>query len=159
MKARIVKNKDSIKLLFKDGSISNFGIDHLIHFFLYFKNPDVFHGDDGDWREFYNDMSEYPGKTLAYITDRDDLLLQDQDLINMIISYPSASDIRYLTTAEYAQKHNRSRELIKTLARSGRIPGAIKKGRSWLFPENAPYPIEPASRKPAAGRKQADFNK
>lgn len=57
-----------------------------------------------------------------------------------------------LTAKEYAELIGSSPQIVSRLARKGRIPGARKIGRDWLFPADA-RPI-PASKGP-----QADWEK
>lgn len=47
------------------------------------------------------------------------------------------------TTNKYAKNHNRSRESIKQfLKEENRIPGAIRIGRDWVFPEDTHFPAD-----------------
>lgn len=47
------------------------------------------------------------------------------------------------TTNKYAKNHNRSRESIKQfLKEEDRIPGAIRIGRDWVFPEDTHFPAD-----------------
>ena len=46
----------------------------------------------------------------------------------------------YISTSEYAKRHGLSYSTyIRTLCRTGVIPGAIKIGRTWCVPENTPH--------------------
>lgn len=55
--------------------------------------------------------------------------------------------MNYLTTSEMAQKWNISRRRISTLCSSGRIEGAVLKGKTWLIPEDAKKPVDPRKNK------------
>ena len=45
------------------------------------------------------------------------------------------------TTIKYAENHERSRESIKQFLKEvERIPGAMRIGRDWVLPEDAPFP-------------------
>lgn len=51
--------------------------------------------------------------------------------------------MNYLTTSEMAQKWNLSRRRISAFCLSGRIKGAVLKGKTWLIPQNAQKPEDP----------------
>lgn len=46
----------------------------------------------------------------------------------------------YITVAEVAEKWDVSEQLIRRKLRQGRIPGAVKRGKSWLIPKDAVKP-------------------
>lgn len=48
----------------------------------------------------------------------------------------------YMSVAEYAILHNRSKEMIRSYCRTGRIPGAVLVGISYIIPVGAVYPAE-----------------
>lgn len=152
MKARLVKVDNDVKILCTDGTISQASPSLMTYFFTRFDEIGIFTGNDGNWSKDYLDMSEYPGETLAYVTDDEKLVVLSSWAAEQAI-VPAASDTsKLLTIIEYAKKHNRSKEIIKTFVRNGRISGAVMMGRQWFIPEDAPYPVEEASRKPTSGR-------
>ena len=123
----------------------------MTNFFSRFDEVGIFTGKDGTWTDRFLDMSEYPGETLAYVTDNDQLVVISPWVIETVISKNVVAP-KELTLVQYAQKHTRSKEMIKAIVREGRITGAVMRGRQWFIPENAPYPIEEKSRNPEAGR-------
>ncbi len=50
--------------------------------------------------------------------------------------------MEYLTTSEMAEKWNISRRRVTTLCNSGRIEGAMLKGKTWLIPCNVEKPSD-----------------
>lgn len=52
--------------------------------------------------------------------------------------------MNYFTTVEMSDKWGISSRRISLLCTQGRIEGAIKKGKTWLLPENA---IKPEDRR------------
>lgn len=48
--------------------------------------------------------------------------------------------MEYLTTLEMSEKWGISARRIALLCEQGRIEGVIKKGKTWLIPENAKKP-------------------
>ena len=50
--------------------------------------------------------------------------------------------MEYLTTVEMSPKWNISSRRIGILCVEGRIEGAIKKGKTWLIPENTVKPAD-----------------
>ena len=160
MKARIIKTKEQkTQILCQNGSIKNCADQVLAKFLTQFASNTYLYelnGDDGSWREFSFDMAEYPGETLAYVSDNLQLIVFSPELFHPMVSSNyvpletnmSGKDaINYLTIHEYAERHNRSEPMIRLLCKEGKIPGVIKKKLVWLIPEDAPYPIPPASRK------------
>lgn len=147
MIARLVKGSDGdVKLLCKNGSISNPTTTVLANFLSNFKDAKHFNGDDGIWSDKHGDMAMYPGETLAYVTDEETLIVFNFDIFKPILS-ESYRIKNYISITEYALKVNKSREIIKVLCREGRIMGAHKMGGRWMIPEDAPYPIPPARRR------------
>ncbi len=45
-----------------------------------------------------------------------------------------------LTASEWAKRHGMSKQWACEMARDGRIAGAVRHGRTWLVPEDAPRP-------------------
>lgn len=151
MKARLIRNGSEVHLLCSNGTISKAPPSLLTHFLSHFDEVGIFTGKDGTWSDRFLDMSVYPGETLAYVTDNNQLVVLSPWVIETVIKKNVVAP-KELTIVEYAKKHDRSKEMIKALLREGRIAGAIMRGRQWFIPENAPYPIEERSRKPTAGR-------
>lgn len=151
MKARLIKTKDNnLRLLCEDGTLAICSKVLLFDFLTNFNKVRFTGGDAGKWDEEVPDMNLYPGKTLAYITDTQQLVIYDISPFSFAIS--EAPDfMEYLSTDEFAKRHNVSREIIKVYCREGRIAGAKKIGKRWAIPETALYPVESVSRKPSAG--------
>ena len=51
--------------------------------------------------------------------------------------------MEYLTSPEMSEKWGITSRRISVLCAEGRIEGAIKKGKTWLIPENADKPEDP----------------
>lgn len=49
-------------------------------------------------------------------------------------------DTNLIPISEYAAKVGRSPISVQQKCRRGNVPGAIKIGRDWLVPADAPYP-------------------
>ena len=153
MIARLVKKlDDQVVLLCKDGSICNSSVTVLANFLSKFKDSKNFSGNDGKWSGEYGDMALFPGQTLAYVTDDVLLVIYDFEPFEPIIS-KSYNISSYISLAEYAEKVDKSNEIVKVLCREGRIVGAQKIGGSWMIPEDAPYPVPPHRRRVSARRK------
>ena len=45
----------------------------------------------------------------------------------------------YITLAEYATLHNITPCAVRRKCLRGNVPGAVKVGRDWLIPADAPY--------------------
>lgn len=50
--------------------------------------------------------------------------------------------MEYLTTVEMSERWNITSRRIGVLCAEGRIEGAIKKGKTWLIPQNAEKPLD-----------------
>ena len=116
-------------------------------------------GSDACWNnEYITDMMLYPGETLAFISDTNQLVICDPEPFRSLLSRNKAEDtpVRVLSASEYGKKHNKGKEIIKYFCREGRIPGAYKINGYWMIPEDAPYPIDirqqRSSDKPRSGR-------
>lgn len=48
----------------------------------------------------------------------------------------------YMTSVEAGEKWGLSKRRVAILCAEGRIPGAEKKGHTWLIPNNAPKPAD-----------------
>lgn len=53
--------------------------------------------------------------------------------------------MEYFTTAEIAEKWGISRRRVTVLCDTGRVDGAIQKGKIWLIPENVQKPTDKRS--------------
>jgi len=49
---------------------------------------------------------------------------------------------RLIPINEYAAKIGKAPTTVRQKCQRGTLPGAVKIGRDWLIPENAPYPDE-----------------
>ena len=141
MKARLVCNNEGIfKLLLADGRMKTAEKSELYSLLCCFKSIDK--GFDGTeiWTSSeVIDITNYPGKTLAYITDNLDLVIKTPiPFMTLFDRTHHKSD--YLSASEYAKKVGKSEEQIKVYCRKGRIKGAYKIGRKWIIPKDAPYP-------------------
>lgn len=158
MKLRIVKqNKSDYRVLFGDGTmVFKKDILHLTPYIQQFKRPEQFTNGDDLWRSNKClDMALYPGKTMAYVTDTLQLVIDDPVIImafedvkpiqikkrNTKISQTEKEieideDIsltaiqnyvlnKLVSVKQYAIMQGRGEEQIKTYCRQGRIPGAF----------------------------------
>nr|WP_288974547.1 DNA-binding protein [uncultured Shuttleworthia sp.] len=53
----------------------------------------------------------------------------------------------YITSAEMSKVWKISSRRISFLCSQGRVPGAEKKGKTWLMPKDAEKPIDPRKKK------------
>lgn len=54
--------------------------------------------------------------------------------------------MEYLTTTEMSEKWHISSRRVATLCENSRIKGAMKKGKTWLIPDNAEKPKDARKR-------------
>ena len=141
MLARLIENHGQFHILYADGTLAKANQRNARSFLYDHKNAAGFSGKDGKWKSMAMDMALYEGKTCAYISDEGILVIMDFEPFGQLLNVPAEPD--YISTKEFAARHNRSSDMIKILCREGRIPGAKKVGNSWLIPGNAEYPIAP----------------
>lgn len=153
MKARLISDQDQhLVLLYSDGTMQKADINLLYNLFVRFNRDDAYFsaGSYGTWQsESCPEMSMFPGETKAIIADNDNLIISDSEPFMKLLKFKN-SEPKFVTTLDYAQMHNKSIEFIKVLCRQGRIIGARKVGRSWMIPEDAPYPISEAQQREGA---------
>lgn len=154
MIVRLLERPDGeFQLLCADGSIINSPSRAVLYKLLTeFEEAETVYGTDGRWNEVHSEMSLFPGDTCALVTDDKKLMIFDFKPFASVIRF---SDIKYISAQEYAEKHNKSVEIIKVYCRQHRIVGAQRIGQSWVVPEDAPYPVPPQYQRdynPLAGR-------
>ena len=152
MKARVVTKEDNILILHYDGTMSISTSSLLKQFLFDFSNYSSLSGEDGKWTDITFDMSEFPGTTMAFVSDSGQLVVNTPDIFNIAFMDTSSGTFGFLTVEEYAKKHNRSKQLIRAYAMDGRIPGVTYFGHILAIPADAPYPIEAQRRKPTSGK-------
>ena len=155
MITRLIENsKGQLHLLCSNGSIviPNEENNYLSSLLIDFKLAKDFAGSDGCWKDHTPEISMYPGKTIAYVTNNKELVIVDFEPFKHILE---SKKPEYLSTEEYGKKFNKSAEIVKVFCRQGRIFGAVKIGSSWFVPKDAPYPVPQEYRRegsPKAGR-------
>lgn len=48
--------------------------------------------------------------------------------------------MQMLTITQFAARIGKAPRSVRQKCQAGTLPGAVKIGRDWLIPENAPYP-------------------
>ncbi len=148
MKARLIKDRSGqVLLLHKNGTYSKGSVPLLAKFITDFKDIDFFDGADGSWRKSVADMAFYPGDTLAIISDDLELIIYSGEAFKECFE-ESLAVKDFVTSEEYAEMYDKTREIVKVYCREGRIPGAQKVGRAWMIPRNAPYPVPTERQRP-----------
>lgn len=147
MVARLVKNESEMCLFFRDGTAVALNESGLLKLLFYFPNYTSFDLSEmgvrqNNWKGKFSDITSVPGETIAYISDRLTFCILNPEPFIKLYNVRSSILEDYLTSIEFAFLHNRSVEVVKVSCRRGRIVGAIKVGRDWLIPKNAPYPAD-----------------
>lgn len=62
--------------------------------------------------------------------------------MNIIVDRVRRHDMEYSTTLEMSKKWGISARRIALLCEQGRIEGVVKKGKTWLIPEDAEKPAD-----------------
>lgn len=141
MKMRIINNNGTIKILCSDGTIIlNPSHDSFIAAVIQFHKPDDIHGNNDDrWDGEYPEMSMYPGRSMAFVTDMLQLVIDDSAILVQLSAVDNIMD-GMLTVAEYSNSVSIGQEQLKKYCKQGRMNGALKKGNLWLIPTNCPIP-------------------
>jgi len=147
MIVRLVElQKNHNVLLCHDGGIREADKTVLHSVLLGFKTSDKITSDKNsnyrNWSEEYPEMSSYPGKTIAYVTDNYQLVIDDITPFHILFDTPDLSLKNLVNVKQFAEIHGRSSERIKVLCRQGRIRGAQKVGRDWLIPADSQFPAD-----------------
>lgn len=137
MKARLIRHYGKMYLLCFDGTIEDADNDVLRMLFVGFSAARHFHGRAGRWDAECTSMEEYPGKSLAWVDDKDHLVVAENVFVPLV---EAVVEDDYVTVQEYASDSGRSEARIKILCKEGRIPGAVKKGSRWFIPRTAKLP-------------------
>ena len=140
MKAALVNRNDQIYLLFRTGGSKKLTIEETRNFLLtytidkfYPKEDDCFFNDN-----VFNNIENIKGEVLAVIDDDFKLTFYSSDFFVKIMTLNTS----FITTKEYAEKYNKSINLIGKLILQDRIPGVIKQGGRYLIPADAPFPSD-----------------
>ena len=128
IKARLVRFEGRYFLL-RDGVTQELGLDQTREFV---KN---FNADLSSFGDETCDIDVSSGETVAVVDVFGNLTLSNPIVLNDIF----ADFVNYLTLAEYAEKHGKQRNILGRHCRDGRIPGAVRRGKEWYIPEDAPY--------------------
>ena len=152
MKTRLVKNKDnSLMLLLDNGKLLYVEKHKLANYFFHHKtllrnNPNHLNFEIvGRWDNEFEDISEYPGDTVAFTSNKGHLVIVEITPFAEVLSVKSANasdEELFITVKEYSEKYKKSVEQVKVFCRKGRIKGAKKIGRDWMIPKDAIYPID-----------------
>lgn len=135
MKARLVRKDGQLELLLCTGRIRWLDETKARRFIENYDDKSYYSGKD-KW-DYPIPIEDYGGTTLAIVNDEGNLIIYSPEFFRTILY---TSPTKYLTTAEYAEKHGKKRGIVSRFCRDGRIDGAIQKGPAWLIPEDAPYP-------------------
>lgn len=148
MKARLIRSKDNeVLLLCANGSVFAPGRAELGRLLSSFQVADEIRQFGEEklqefWGTEYPDMASYPGTTLAYVTDAYELVISDFTPFKILFEAHELNSFNMITAQEYADMYGKSVEQIKVFCRKGRIAGAVKLGRDWVIPADAPYPAD-----------------
>lgn len=134
MKARLIKRDSMIQLLSCNGTIYNFTLLEAKRFLEYFDKESYYEGNSS-W-DYETSMKDFEGETIAYISDKGFLVVCAPSVYRTILR----SEPVYLTVAEYAEKHGKKPAIIRRFCNDKRLRGAMRKGSTWLIPEDAEYP-------------------
>lgn len=137
MQVRIIETEamEKFDVLFPNGQVIEASLEEMLQMMsrnFRGKKPMT----ERSWKSVCADMSGYPGKTFAYMTDSGEMVFSDLKAFIQTQARPP----KLLSTREYATIYGVSPEQIKVLCRADRIMGARKVGGRWAIPSNAPYP-------------------
>ena len=138
MKARLIYSDGIYQLLIKNGSILTVSPEDAKNFLLEF-DSEAYYSGPGEWDPEGISMESYSGETVAQVDDKARLVVVDAARFRRILR---GQEVKYLTAAEFGEKHGRNAPIVRRMCSDRRIKGAILKGRAWLIPEDSPYPAD-----------------
>ena len=142
MKARLILLRETLYLLFCTGEVSMCSDSAAQNFLLNFDSPDYYSANT-IWSDPIS-IENMEGATIAYVSDSGTLCIEDAEMYRtLILNTPQ----KYITAPEYAQLHQKAETIVRRMCRDGRIEGAVLKGRTWLIPEETPYPSDKRCKK------------
>lgn len=141
MKARLISIGDSYQLLLCTGTIKKLSAQEAMRFIETY-DSDLHYAGRGSWNYDALSMDEYGGTTIARVNDDGTLQIESPTHFRVLLN---TQEIKYLGTAEYAERIGRARTIVNRMCKMGRIPGVKQVGNRWLIPENAPYPGDSSS--------------
>lgn len=136
MKARLIYREEAYQLLVNNGNIFTFSRDDAQRFLLRYDDEKYYAGP-GEWDHEQLTMESYRGETIARIEDDGILSIINASLFRKLMSQDV---LNYISVAEYAAKHGKQPVIVRRLCQTGRLQGAVLKGKAWLIPEDSPYP-------------------
>ncbi len=150
MKTRLIRKESALLLLLDNGKLLYVEKKKLSNYLFHHKaflknNPNHLNFEiTGKWDDEYDEMTEYPGDTIAYTNNKGHLVIVEispfEECLN---NKKDTSDEKlFVTVKEYADEYGKSKEQVKVFCRNGRIAGAKKIGRDWMIPKDAPYPTD-----------------
>lgn len=145
---------------FADGSIYKSSDKLLVDIFLHHR--EIFLNKDGSIGEFGNRLKAYEEdfvsrwdklyiefsmfytdsdlQILAYVTDRQEIVITNSDYFTSLIKIEDDDKTEYISAVEYGYMHDKTPTQIRRLCNAKRIPGVKQVGKTFLIPKNAPYP-------------------
>ena len=137
MKARLIRKQDVLQLLLCTGRIKRLTNLEAFDFLMNFDNPE-YYCDEGLW-DYDVSMEDYSGETIAVVNDEGILYVENAIEFREIFENKESN---FITASEYAELHGKKSAIVRRLCQNGRISGAVQKGKTWLIPENSPYPAD-----------------
>ncbi len=134
MRFKLVKNYDEWHLLTSSGQIRIVTAEEMRQFLMDINSVNEIESDTEKSEEIFD---HYEGEPLMASLDGKTFTIYSADFLNELLT---PSDFPYLTTDEFAEKHNRKKSIVLRMCRAGRIKGAVQKGYSWYIPKEAKYP-------------------
>ncbi len=138
MKARLIHIDNEYQLLLCTRKIQMLSPAEARKFLLEYDHEEYYSGP-GSWDYEGLAMEDYAGETVARVDDDGILSVVNGPLFRGLIEN---FETKYLSVAEYAAKHGKQPPIVRRMCMNGRIKGVKQSGRSWLIPENSPYPAD-----------------
>ena len=138
MKARLLSFENTIQLLLCTGKIKTLSFNEAYNFLSNY-NAEEYYQCDSKWDYENLTMESYRGETIAIVCDEGNLHVSNQELFKQILEN---RDAELLTVPEFAELHGKKLAIVRRLCQTGRITGAVRKGKTWLIPASSPYPSD-----------------
>ena len=137
MKARMILLRETLYLLDCTGDVQLLTDSAAQRFLLNFDSPNYYPTNTTNNNK--EPIEEMEGETVAYVSDNNILCIENAEIYrSLILNTPQ----KYTTAPEFAALHGKTETIVRRMCRDGRIEGAVLKGRTWLIPEDTPYPFD-----------------
>ena len=137
MNVKLLRYQDDFYLCYGKNTTKRLDIRGVKHFLKHYYDEDYYIEEESCSIEQTDSVQCY--ELMAFVNEKMQLCICNPELMQIVLF---SNVLPYITTDEFAKKHNRKKAIVLRLCREGRIEGAVQANSVWLIPEDAPYPAD-----------------